>query len=698
MDDDDSYDDGDSIDEYGYDETDDGAVPVMDSSLEEKYQQWEDDLDLDDIAEEMLDQTQALSSLELLLKNPSPLKRDIDTVRASLPTIYGQCEDLQYELDGLSLDSEEERLRRKQMLTEIETLFVRIQTSQELVAIIAAKMSDEQRVKGNEFFKAGKFADAIISYDVAISLDSDNAVLYTNRALARQRAEQIDEAISDARKAVLLDASSLKGYVILIKCLVSKNQLVTASDTFNKIPLAYGDRSEVLELRAAVSAKAKDQGNVHFKAGQLDEAIAQYTVAIQNDQGNHLLYSNRSAAFQSKKLWEKAAADAEACLRNCATFAKGYVHLGRCLVQLKRWSEAQAIVGRASTALGAESAEFAGIQPQLDEISESAEAGRAGRPSAQAAARQAAQAAASDAQKVEALKERGNLLYKEEEYQEAIRLYSQAIALAPSDGSMYGNRAAAWLMIKEFKRAAADCDEGIKLEKTPGQLDKLRMRKATALANLGDLAGAAAYLQECITANPASAANFDKTVQQLHTAKQHCDAGYESLGKNEYTRAKRLFQLASQQGSVADNPLIRLGAARSHLALGEFDDASREAQKVISTTGGAGQVSVDAYLCRAQALQATGATDLASKHLSAALQMDPDNQNIQQKVKALRRIIAETTRVRGEIDDALNKSDFDRALRGCAEGLQIDKDSKKLMSEMHYRSVLAVHLLATTPT
>jgi len=242
-------------------------------------------------------------------------------------------------------------------------------------------------------------------------------------------------------------------------------------------------------------------------------------------------------------------------------------------------------------------------------------------------------------------------------------------------------------MIKEFKRAAADCDEGIKLEKSAGSLDKLRMRKATALANMGDLQGAQAYLEGCVLTNPASGANFDKTIQQLRAAQQHVDAGYESLGKSEFSRAKRLFQLAAQGSAFADNPRIRLGSARCHLGLGEFDDASREAQKVIAATGGAGQVSVDAYLCRAQALQATGATDLASKHLAAALQMDPDNLNIQQKVKALRRIIAETTRVRGEIDDALNKSDFDRAVRGCAEGLQIDKDSKKLMSEMHYRCV-----------
>ena len=125
------------------------------------------------------------------------------------------------------------------------------------------------------------------------------------------------------------------------------------------------------------------------------------------------------------------------------------------------------------------------------------------------------------------------------------------------------------------------------------------------------------------------------------------------------------------------------------MGLGEYEDASREAQKVISVTGGSGQVSVDAYLCRADALQATGATELASKHLSAALQMDPDNQRIQTKLKALRRVISETTRIRAEIDELMGKHDYPGAVLKASEGLQIDRDGKKLVSEMHYRRAFA---------
>ena len=43
-------------------------------------------------------------------------------------------------------------------------------------------------------------------------------------------------------------------------------------------------------------------------------------------------------------------------------------------------------------------------------------------------------------------------------------------------GSYYGNRAATWIMLKEFQRAVDDCVTGLTLEKSVGELDKLRQR------------------------------------------------------------------------------------------------------------------------------------------------------------------------------------------------------------------------------
>jgi DnaJ homolog subfamily C member 7 len=301
----------------------------------------------------------------------------------------------------------------------------------------------------------------------------------------------------------------------------------------------------------------------------------------------------------------------------------------------------------------------------------------------------------SDSAKAEQFKQRGNAYYKEEEYQEAIRFYTQAISLCPTEGSYYGNRSAAWLMMKEYKRCVADCVEGIKYEETPGQLDKLRQRHASALAANGAFEEAVAVLEAALalegrTGNVNMVAVLEQQLEKLKQAGVHVEGGTSSLAKGEYSRAKRLFQNAQSCG-LSDAPVVLLGLGKACLGLEDFEEASRCAQKVIVAGG---QVSIDAYTIRADALQATGCTELAQKHLMAALQLDPDNSELQVRVKALRKTVSETARIRDLIDKAMNARKYDEAVRYCGEGMQIDRNVKKLMAEFHSRRAKAYSMLA----
>ena len=55
----------------------------------------------------------------------------------------------------------------------------------------------------------------------------------------------------------------------------------------------------------------KDQGNKAFAAKDYDRAIALFSEAIKIDPSNHVLWSNRSAAYAGKKQWDSALEDAE---------------------------------------------------------------------------------------------------------------------------------------------------------------------------------------------------------------------------------------------------------------------------------------------------------------------------------------------------------------------------------------------------
>lgn len=80
-----------------------------------------------------------------------------------------------------------------------------------------------------------------------------------------------------------------------------------------------------------MSDEHKQLGNAALKAGNFDEAIQHYTDGIEVDSKNHVLFSNRSAAFASKKDYSAALVDAEKCIELKGDWAKGYGRKGAAL-------------------------------------------------------------------------------------------------------------------------------------------------------------------------------------------------------------------------------------------------------------------------------------------------------------------------------------------------------------------------------
>ncbi len=88
----------------------------------------------------------------------------------------------------------------------------------------------------------------------------------------------------------------------------------------------------------------RSQGNEKYKGKDYDGAISLYTQSIELDPNSDnaaLCLSNRSAAYQAKKMWQAAAADAEKCISLKPDFVKGYTRLAN--AQKKRGMLAEAI-------------------------------------------------------------------------------------------------------------------------------------------------------------------------------------------------------------------------------------------------------------------------------------------------------------------------------------------------------------------
>jgi stress-induced-phosphoprotein 1 len=74
--------------------------------------------------------------------------------------------------------------------------------------------------------------------------------------------------------------------------------------------------------------EAKAKGNAAFSAGDFEQAAAHFTDAIALAPGNHVLYSNRSAALASIHRYADALADARKTVDLKPDWAKGYSRLG----------------------------------------------------------------------------------------------------------------------------------------------------------------------------------------------------------------------------------------------------------------------------------------------------------------------------------------------------------------------------------
>ncbi|KAG8458108.1 hypothetical protein KFE25_012768 [Diacronema lutheri] len=208
------------------------------------------------------------------------------------------------------------------------------------------------------------------------------------------------------------------------------------------------------EERAARAARKeadghKEAGNAAYKAKRFDEAIGHYTKAAEVLPGEMTYLTNLAAVYFEQGEYRKSAetcADAVKVGReNRADYknvAKAYARAGNALVKLDELEKA------------IKAYEDSMLENRTEDVEKRLKAAK------RELQQRTAQAYLSD-ELAQVEKDRGNALFKEGKFVDAIGAYSEAMKRNPKDHVPYSNRAACYQKLMEWQLALKDCDKCI---------------------------------------------------------------------------------------------------------------------------------------------------------------------------------------------------------------------------------------------
>ena len=109
------------------------------------------------------------------------------------------------------------------------------------------ELSEVEKQKGNERFKAGDYGTAVKHYTEAIKRNPQDAKIYSNRAACYTKLMSFDLALKDCDQSIGLDPSFIKAY--LRKAMVHRGmgQTSKAQSTYEKALELDSNCSEALE-------------------------------------------------------------------------------------------------------------------------------------------------------------------------------------------------------------------------------------------------------------------------------------------------------------------------------------------------------------------------------------------------------------------------------------------------------------------
>ncbi|QRV72649.1 stress-induced-phosphoprotein 1 [Ceratobasidium sp. AG-Ba] len=231
--------------------------------------------------------------------------------------------------------------------------------------------AEAEKKKGAEAYKQRDFAKAQEAFAKAWELSPTDITYLTNLAATYFEQGDYDKCIETCEKAVEEGRGIRADYKLIAKAFgrigtaySRKDDLDNAIKFYSKSLTEHRTADILNKLRDAenlkaekerqayidpeLAAKAREEGNAQFKAGDYATSVKSYTESIKRDPADPRGYNNRAAAYTKLAALPEALKDTEAAIKVDPKFVKAYIRKSNVLFSMREYTKAMEVAQEAS--------------------------------------------------------------------------------------------------------------------------------------------------------------------------------------------------------------------------------------------------------------------------------------------------------------------------------------------------------------
>jgi DnaJ family protein C protein 7 len=424
-------------------------------------------------------------------------------------------------------------------------------------AAAEALAAEAERFKedGNEHFRAGRNDEALVAYGRAIAAGPGVAVYYGNRAAVYLHQGNLPAALADCEKALALDPKFWKAQLRAGDAHAKLGNFAQARRAFRSVlDLEPKQPVALRELRSIEEAeRLVDRGRELLDAGHPDDARQVLLKALDVAPASVRVRCMIAECFLRERRFDEAGKVAQSVLKDDSSNAEAMYLVAMSKAYAGDTGKAKEILRSILT-----------LQPDFGK----------------------AATAFRRLNRIETLKEEGNVAFKRHNYRDAVRVYTEALALDPDNANLnmqlYSNRAAAYLQLGDHSQVVADCNAALAID--PGYVKAL-MRRAAAYLKLERFQEAVFDYEKLKTMEPQS--------HDIASGLRQAKLGLKRASRKDYYK---ILEIERSADDDAIRKAYRRGAMKWHPDRHENDppEEKKRAEDMFKDVGEAYSVLSDA--------------------------------------------------------------------------------------------------------